>query len=795
MVLRPRWRKVLADLWDNRARSLLVIASIAVGVFAIGTIVGCYDYLARDLNIGYLNANPAAITLVTDPLDEDIVASVGRMAGVGDAEGRHTFTVRLIMGPDTWDAMTLVAVRDYEDLRISRFEPLMGAWAPAERQVVLERKTLLRLDAQVGDVIEVELADGTRRLLEVAGAVLDPTGGYAAVLGDPKGFVHYDSLAWLGRAPSMNRLYATADGGATDRETLRALATRITDRIERTGRGVYQVQVSPSDEHPLAPILTALLGVLSALGVLVVLLSGALVANTMSALLNQHTRTIGVMKLVGASRTQIVGSYLALVAALGAIALVVSVPLGALGAYGLSQFAAGIINASLGAFRFVPLAVVLQVVMAMVVPPVAALWPVLSGSRVTVQRALRGSGVGDAYTPGPIAGRLRRVRWLSRPLLISLRNTFRRRGRLLLTMVTLTLGGAVFIAVFNTQVALNAQVERVARYFGADVNVDLARPYRVDRVMEQLMAIPDVVAVEAWTGATAEWLCTAEGPHDAVTLIAPPAGSALVDPVVLAGRWLVPGDEGAIAINEAFWSDHPDLGPGDRLRLRIDSREAQWTVVGVFQYSGIDQLFAYTTYEHLSAAQRRPMHAAQFRLITASHDTEAQQRIAVLVDGHLRDAGFQVSLVEAGAQFVDSVTSLLDVLIAVLLVMAVLTALVGSIGLTGTVSMNVMERTREIGVLRTVGADDGTVATLVIVEGQVIGLMSYVLAAVASFPITALLSNIVTLAVFNAPADWSLTPNGFIIWLCVLLVLATVASLLPARTASRLTIREVLAYE
>ena len=124
----------------------------------------------------------------------------------------------------------------------------------------------------------------------------------------------------------------------------------------------------------------------------------------------------------------------------------------------------------------------------------------------------------------------------------------------------------------------------------------------------------------------------------------------------------------------------------------------------------------------------------------ASHDTEAQQRIAVLVDGHLRDAGFQVSLVEAGAQFVDSVTSLLDVLIAVLLVMAVLTALVGSIGLTGTVSMNVMERTREIGVLRTVGADDGTVATLVIVEGQVIGLMSYVLAAVASFPITALLS-------------------------------------------------------
>ncbi len=794
MALRPRWRKVLADLWDNRARSLLVIASIAVGVFAIGTIVGCYDYLSRDLNAGYEGANPAEITVVTDPFDDALVSSVARMPGVADAEGRHTFAVRLIKGPDAWDTLTLIAVRDYDELGISRFEPLAGAWAPGDRQVVLERKAMLSLGAEAGDDIEVELADGTRRHLEVAGTVLDPTGGYAAILGDYKAFIHYDALEWLGRPPSLNRLYVTAEG-ASDRAQVRALATRITDRLERTGRTVYQVQVSPSDEHPLAPILTALLGILSALGVLILLLSGALVANTMSALLSQHVRTIGVMKLVGGSRSQVVGTYLALIAILGAIALVVAVPLGALGAYGLSRFAAGIINFSLRGFRLVPLAVTLQVVMAMVVPPLAALWPVLNGSRVTVQRALRGSGIGDAYTPGPITRRLQRGRWMSRPLMISLRNTFRRKGRLLLTMVTLTLGGAVFIAVFNTQVALNAQVERMGRYFGADVNVDLMRPYRVDRVIEQIMVVPGVTGVEAWTAATADWLRDEAGPHDTVTIIAPPAESALVDPVLLAGRWLMPGDEGAIAVNEAFWSDHPDLGPGDRLRLRIDGREAEWTLVGVFQYSGVDQFFAYTTYEHLSAVLRRPMHTTQFRVITERHDVHTQQQITVLLDEHLRGAGFQVSLVEAGAQFVDSVTGLLGVLTAVLLVMAVLTALVGSIGLTGTVSMNVMERTREIGVLRTVGADDHTVATLVIVEGQVIGLISYVLAAAASFPITTLLSNIVTRAVFNAPAEPSLTPNGFLAWLAVMLVLATVASLLPARSASRLTIREVLAYE
>lgn len=795
MALRPRWRKVLADLWDNRARSLLVIASIAVGAFALGTIVGSSQIISKDLRAGYEDANQAAITLTTDPLDDDLVSSVSRMPGVADAEGRHTLTVRVITGPDSWDTMTLVAVDDDDDLRISRVEPLAGAALPSERRIVLERKALLGLGARVGDLLEIELADGTRRRLEVAGAVLDPTGGYAAVLGDLKAFIHDDALDWLGETRQANQLLVTVAEHTTDREHLRAMATRITDRLERSGRMVYRVQVAPSNEHPLAPILTALLGILSALGVLVMFLSGALVANTMSALLNQHTRAIGVMKLVGASRGQVVSTYLVLIAVFGAVALAMAVPLGAAGAYALSRFAAGIVNFSVRAYRLEPLAVGMQVVMAMIVPPLAGLWPVLNGSRVTVQRALRGGSASDTYTPSAIDHHLRHLRWVSRPLMISLRNTFRRRGRLLLTMVTLTLGGAVFIAVFNTQVALNGQVERSARYFQADVNVNLARPYRVERVVQQIMAAPGVTGVEPWAAASADWLRDDEGPPEVVMIIAPPAESALVDPVLLAGRWLLPGDQGAIAISEAFWSDHPELGPGDRLRLSIDDREAEWTIVGVFQYSGVDELCAYTTYEHLSAVLRRPRHTAEFHVITAHHDIDTQQQVAVYLDEHLRAVGFQVANVEAGATLVESATSLLGVLTAVLLVMAVLTALVGGIGLAGTVSMNVMERTREIGVLRTVGADDRAVAKLVIVEGQVIGLISYLLAAVASFPITALLSNIVNRAVFNAPADPGFTPNGFVGWFAAMVVLATVASLIPARAASRLTIREVLAYE
>ncbi|HEX6035295.1 MAG TPA: FtsX-like permease family protein, partial [Anaerolineales bacterium] len=122
-------------------------------------------------------------------------------------------------------------------------------------------------------------------------------------------------------------------------------------------------------------------------------------------------------------------------------------------------------------------------------------------------------------------------------------------------------------------------------------------------------------------------------------------------------------------------------------------------------------------------------------------------------------------------------------------------AIVGSMGLTGTMGMNVMERTREIGIMRAIGADDHAVMRTVIAEGIFIGMISFGLAIVLSIPITYLLLNIVSLAIFQTPIDVIFTYLGYVIWLGLVLLLSILASILPARNAARLTIREVLAYE
>jgi putative ABC transport system permease protein len=73
--------------------------------------------------------------------------------------------------------------------------------------------------------------------------------------------------------------------------------------------------------------------------------------------------------------------------------------------------------------------------------------------------------------------------------------------------------------------------------------------------------------------------------------------------------------------------------------------------------------------------------------------------------------------------------------------------------------------------------------------------MSFVLAVLLSFPITRVLSNIISLAIFNHPADFVFTGQGLLLWMAVVLFMSVIASIVPARSASRLTIREVLAYE
>jgi len=795
---RPRWRKVLADLWESRSRTLLVVASIAVGVFAIGVIVGAYGVLSTDINLSFAAVHPANIEISTAPFHEDLLRIVERVPGVTDAEGRNLVGARARRADEpVWQNINLIAAAEFQPLAINQLSLIDGTKVPGTQEVVVSRNFMIDTGFAVGDEIELELADGSTHPLRVAGIVTDQATGQDRPQNGANAYITLATLKRLGLGDAFNQLYVRVrDGG--DLAAVQEAAAQVEDRLEHNQLPVHRTDTHVSDEHPMATTILAVLGVLGALGILVMLLSSALIINTLNALLSQQMRQIGIMKLVGARSQQVLGMYLILICAYAVIALALAVPTGALAGYGFAEFIASMMGAELQGFRLVPAAFVLQVLIAFLVPLAAGFFPVRRGAETNVRRAIANDRPGDSADGLGWMNRLTRwVQWISRPVLLSIRNTFRQRGRLALTLFTLTVAGAVFIGVFNVRASMANFMGQLTQHFMGDVTVAFGRAYPIARIKQVLLPIPGVESLEGWGGAGAEIVDGDDETIMNLSVVAPPAETDLLDPDIVAGRWLQPGERDAIVISDTVYKSFPDLVPGERLRVKVPGHPVDdWTVVGVFRFIDMsDDALAYADFDFIADLLDLPAQAGSYRITTTDHTLAGQRDLSRTIDTYLSDRGFDVRMVEAGKAVQEESGKGIDILVIFLLIMALLTALVGSIGLTGTMGMNVLERTREIGVLRAIGAVDREIMKSVVIEGVMIGLITWVLAVGVAIPVSYGLLTIIGEAMMGTSIELRLTAEGVVIWLAVVVVLAVVASVLPARNAARLTIREVLAYE
>ena len=810
--MRPRWRKVIHDLFDNKARTAMVVLSIAVGVFSIGVIAGAYAIISNDMSASYAANVPSNIELRMANFNDAALESVRNSSGVGEAEARRVFSIRVrVPGTTKWTALDMVAFDDFENNKVNLLTPLEGKAWPGKREVALELGALDHINAKVGGTLEFQLPDGSIKTMPLVGVAQDTAMGAGDFLASPFAYITQSTLQYLKEPQDYNRAYITAAEGGDDIEHIRGLGADLKTNLEKGGAYVIRSRFSETHKHPLADTVNAILGILMALGILIVFLSSSLIANTLAALLQQHMRHIGVIKLIGGRNRQVLVMYLALIMSFGALALLIAIPLGGQGAYGLAAFIASEMNFALLGYRIVPSALLIQTLVGLLVPLIAGLVPVVNGSRVTVLKAISGEAAREEG--GRLKGSPTRVsRWewiqtrftialakrgihIPRPFVISLRNTFRRRGRLLLTLFTLTMGGAIFIAVFNVRVTLHDYIGAISRYFVADVSLDFDAPYRLREMEQMVMQVDGVERMEGWQFVSGELLDENGDVFENLNIFAPPAHSELVKPILVKGRWIEPDDVRKFAVSEAAYKYYPDLEPGDLLPVSVLGKKETWEVVGIFKFVDREGMLAYAPYEYISQTTNLANRAYMFRLVTTRHDRAYQDAKAEELDVFLRERGYKLHSAEAGSASLDIAVESLDTLVVFLLIMAVLTAVVGSMGLTGTMSMNVLERTREIGITRAIGADDRAVMRTVIAEGVVIGMISFAFAILLSIPFTYLLSTIVSLAVFETPIDTVFTWSGYAIWLGLALALSAVASILPARNAATMTIREVLAYE
>jgi putative ABC transport system permease protein len=386
---------------------------------------------------------------------------------------------------------------------------------------------------------------------------------------------------------------------------------------------------------------------------------------------------------------------------------------------------------------------------------------------------------------------------------MALRNTIRRPARFWLSVGLLASAGMVFVAGMSLRDSMQAQTEEQNNLRTWDVDVQLTSPVPASDVAGRLERIPGISRVEGWTVTATGVAGPGQVPvtrtypdqgHGRIGVTAVPPDTAMFTPPrLLEGRWLNPRETGAVVINQITRRDAvPNVHAGDTVQLFIAGRPTAWRVVGIVEEragSGV-----YTTAEGLVSATGQPARVNQLRIATDRHDEKTRQAIAASVGATLTDAGYSVGVAASVSRSEAAAEGHAGPLIAIFVLIAIAMGVVGGIGLGSTMSANILDRTREFGVMHAVGARPEAVRRIVTAEGVFIALISCLVAAIPTLALTAALGTGLGNLFMNAPLPYRISPLGVGIWLALVVLGAALATNAAATRASRITVRQALTY-
>jgi putative ABC transport system permease protein len=811
--------KLRRDLRATWSRILLMVIAIAVSLSVFGGVLFTWSATARETTSAYLSTAPASATIVLDRgIDAEQLAAIAAQArtrpGVMEATGRTQFASQIeVNGRLRENPLQVFVAAPDDPLRMATFEVLQGSWPPTPGDIFIGGDTLTLLGMAVGDTVIIELPSGEPAQLRVADIVYDPSLAPAPQEQMGHGYLSSATLATLGGQDLLDQLKIQVSDQrqptmpSRDRDAIVAVAADVGQWLQREhGVAIREIQVPEPYAHPHQAQADALLLSLLFGGGVALVLSTILVANMLNGIFTQQIPQIGIMKAIGAGSGRIGRIYLAMTLIVAGGATLAALPLGVLiGRTGVPAILGFLgIKVDSVAAPWWTYAVVLAA--GLVLPPLMALIPLIRTSRTTVREAIDHHGLGSSAgtTTGPLA-RLGRIRGLDRGLLMALRNTMRRPARFLLSVGLLASAGIVFVAGMSTGDGVAAIQEEAQNRRQWDVDVQLARPTSADEVITVVEQVPKVSRVEGFSIAQTGVSGPGQIPisrtypdqgHGRVSVTAVPAGSTMfTPPKLLEGRWLNPGESGAIVLNQITLANTLlDLGAGDTVELSIGRQPTTWRVVGIVEERMGGGGGAYVTAEGFAEATGQQPQVNQLRIATDTPAEPTRIAVAAAVDQMLSAAGIDVRSA-ASVSRSDAITEgHLGPILLIVLAISIAMAVIGGIGLASTMSANVLERTREFGVMHAIGAGPKAVRRIVIAEGVFLALASCLLAVIPAIGLTAVMGAGLGNLFMYAPLPFRLSMLAAAIWIALVILGAILATDAAATRASRLTVREALVY-
>jgi putative ABC transport system permease protein len=816
-MLRVKLRRDLRASWSRLA---LMVVAVAVSLTVFGGVLAAWGAMGRESSRAYLSTEPASATILLDKaVDADRMAAIAAQArrrpGVIEATGRTQFTGEFQVNSQARELPLQVFVATPDDpMRMAKFDTQQeGSWPPSPGELFIGRDSLSLLGVAVGDTVTVQTPSGEPVRLRVAGTVYDPSLSPAGQEQTGRGYLSTASLATSGQPALLDQLkLQVADPGQAtpsrdrDRDTVVAVAGQVGQWLQRDYRlAVREIQVPKPYAHPHKWQADALLGSLLAGGAAALLLAAILVANMLNNLFTQQIPQIGIMKAIGARSARIGWLYLAMTLLVAAAATLLALAPAILIGRTLAGQAFGFLGIQATSLAPPWWTYVVVLAAGLGLPPLLALVPLVKTSRTTVRAAIdhRGGGANPSAATGVLA-RLGRLRGLDRGLLLALRNTVRRPARFWLSVGLLASAGTVFVAGMSLSGGVDAITEDQKQQRTWDVDVQLASPAPMGKVTSLVGQLPDVSRVEGFTVTPTGVAGPGQVPvtrtypdqgHGRVQLTAIPDGTTtLPPPKLLEGRWLNPGETGAVVLNQITRNNTvPGIGAGDTVQLLVGGRPTSWRVVGVVE-ERMGAGGVYATAAGFAKAMGQPQRVNQLRIATDRHDEQTRTTVADAVNDTLTGAGIKVGSAASVSRGEAINEGHMGPIVTIVLAIAVAMGVVGGIGLASTMSTNILDRTREFGVMHAIGAHPKMVRRIVVAEGLFLALASCLVAVLPALGLTAILGAGLGNLFFSAPLPFSVSLLAVGIWVVLVVLGAALATDAAATRASRITVREALAY-
>ncbi len=777
--------KLRGDVRAMVGRLVVLGLAVGVGVLVLTAISGTASTFLREMSRSYEETLPATATIeLADPVDETLAQ---RLVGPGvAARSADSYLARFQDGRGLWQPLVLFVAPDLVNNQMARVFPQPGTtWPPAPGSLALERTAVTTFELKPNQGIPIRFQGG--QVVETTGlsVVHDPAVAPAYQERTAYGYIDASTARLWGLELYHQvklRLDQRLDWGAA-----RQKAVAVAESIQAQGTKVTAVDVPPVHAHPHQGILVTLLTIFGAFGVLTVVLCSLLVSNVIGALIARERRWIGVMKTLGASRLRILVLFLAPVLFLGLVAVVWSVPLGLWASGGLTQAFGDLLNIRISDPTVGGWAWVLPAVIGLVLPLLLALVPVGRAMRMTILESLSDTET-ERHRYGTSRGTSGLFAQVSPVWGMAWRNTWRKKRRLALSLLLLGVGGGLFLTAFNVSsswkglVADSLAGRRMSyqiRLVGSPGLADVKGVLSPGATIETWDSLPAVTVSEGSLPVESTYPDEAHGSFRIFSL---PAQTSMIAFKVQKGRWLQ--NKGEVVLNQTAAVRFPGAEPGSTVVLVAGGIKRSFVLAGVVQEVG--QAAAYVGEgELLNSSSQRDFRT---ELLVKTGGSAEKPR----VEEWLRAKGLPVEVFLDNSEYEIGGNEHFGLLITVILITGLVTGLVGWLGIASLLGLAVVERRREFGILRTLGATPGDLRMGMVAEAVLMTVLGTLASFAVAYPITAGLGAFLGGLSLKMPIPPRVDLPMAALWLGLSLVGGLVASLNAGAKASRTTIRETL---